>query len=111
MPSRSTPSLLVSAPVPKKERVAPTVGAFSSVALINPSGHGNLGDEAILTSAIENIRQRNRATQFVGITLRPTIRAGGLESRHFQLPQLPRFSAYRSTGQLEDCCAMERTVG
>lgn len=40
-------------------------------ALISPSGHGNLGDEAILASTIENLRLRLPGIRFVGITLNP----------------------------------------
>lgn len=46
-------------------------GCVRVAALISPSGHGNLGDEAILASTIENIRLRLPDIRFVGITLNP----------------------------------------
>ncbi|MGH6636569.1 MAG: hypothetical protein ACRED0_10725 [Gammaproteobacteria bacterium] len=63
MPSRSTPSLLVSAPVPEKERVAPTVGTFSSVALISPSGHGRGDRQYGLSQAYKRMDNKQAAAE------------------------------------------------
>jgi polysaccharide pyruvyl transferase WcaK-like protein len=41
------------------------------IALISPCGWGNLGDAAILDSAIHNLRQRDATIEFVGLTLNP----------------------------------------
>lgn len=53
-----------------------------TIALISPSGHGNLGDEAIIASTIENIRHRMPDARFIGITLNPddTRRRFGIEA-------------------------------
>lgn len=42
------------------------------VALVNPSGWGNLGDAAIIESAIAAVRRRMPGAEVVGLTLNPT---------------------------------------
>ena len=41
-------------------------------ALLSPCGHGNLGDAATMTAAIQNISRRVSSARFVGLTLKPS---------------------------------------
>ena len=53
-------------------------GAAGRVALISPYGGGNLGDAAILESAIHAVRRRRPGAEIVGLTLNPRV----VEERH-----------------------------
>jgi len=61
---------------------ATTAARLRVLALISPSGHGNLGDEAIVAATIEYLRLRLPEARFVGITLHPddTRRRFGIEA-------------------------------
>jgi polysaccharide pyruvyl transferase WcaK-like protein len=53
---------------------------LSSVALLSPCGHGNLGDAAIQDAVIANLIRRHPTVQIYGITLHPddTVRRHGV---------------------------------
>lgn len=79
--------------LPEDRGDATRAARVRTIALISPSGHGNLGDEAILASTIENIRRRLPDARFVGITLNPddTRRRFGIDAFPLAAISRPEF--------------------
>jgi polysaccharide pyruvyl transferase WcaK-like protein len=88
------------------------------VAFISPSGRGNLGDAAIITSLVAGIRRRRPAAEIVGFTLNPegTSREHGvpaLRLNGFKVPsyvQAPPGDPFPGAGLLARIGPLRRPV-
>ncbi|HET6148184.1 MAG TPA: polysaccharide pyruvyl transferase family protein [Polyangia bacterium] len=76
-PHRDARATAAAPPRPAGDPAA-RAGAAKRVALISPYGGGNLGDAAIMESAIHALRRRRPGAEIVGLTLNPRV----VEERH-----------------------------